>query len=180
MAKGNQKPWAPDMRAVLKRRVAALLARGLAEHEIVQTLCAETMPGPDGMAVPNRSLTINPKTGRPYGQTTISRIKRELIAEWQRRDVEKVAEHYASLIAENTEARRAAWSAGDLAMVKSLLDQLSGWIGANKPIRMELNVGDLDAAIEAELARLAGASQGGDVGAPEEPPDPAAEDDASR
>lgn len=152
------------MRAVLKRHVAALLARGLAEHEIVTRLCVPTRTSPDGVEEPNPELIVNPRTGNPYTQVTINRIKHELIADWQRKDVEKIGEHYAQLIAENYEARRKAWETGDLAATKAFLDQLAGWIGANAPSRVELNVGDIDSAIENELARLAGLAQAGDAG----------------
>ena len=179
MSRGNQKPWEPNMRAVLKQRVASLLAKGLAEHEIVQRLCADSCQGLDGEQHVNTDQIINPRTDKPYSQVTINRIKRELHAEWRRCDAKTISQHYGRLIVENYEARRAAWSVGDIDGVRKLLDQMAGWIGANAPTKVDLNIGNIDAAIESELARLAGLAQAGDAGEAEGETDAGAAGDSA-
>src|SRR3990172_6400092 len=139
------KPWAPSAMEVLKRRVAALLARRLDVYEIVQMLSSFTMPGPPGAdgaptTIMNPSYTVNPRTGKPYGKTTIYRLRDQIYADWRRQDSEKVGEMFAEVVGSLQEVIRRGFASGDYEIVLGGLDRIINIIGANKPVQVDLNL----------------------------------------
>ena len=143
MSKGrhqNVARWAPNPRHILKRRVASLLSRGLAECEIVQQVSAEAVPDGQGGWRTNALRAVNPRTGKPYSQPTVNRIIHELLDEWAVENAEKVAEHRAQLIGENCEARRRLWADQNLApadrysLLIAAMSQMAKWVRMDKII----------------------------------------------
>jgi len=161
--------WSPSAIELLKRRVASLLARRLDVHEIVQMLSTPTMPGEQDIfgqqtMVPNPSYFINPRTGRPYGKSTIYRIKDEIYADWRRKDSEKIDQMFAEVIGSLEEIVRRAFGMGDYELALGALDRIINIIGANKPVRVDLTFLreiDWESMPSEELERIAGGDVSG-------------------
>jgi len=147
--------WNVHARAVMKRRVLALLARGMEEHEIIQNLSSEMRPDGEGGWKENRSYTENPRTGKPYSQETINRVIHEILDEWSRRDAELIKLWRGELVGHNKELERAFWGRGDLRGVLSTINQRAQLVGGFAPSNVvALNV-DLTELTHEELERIA-------------------------
>ena len=129
--------WSIEAKHLLRRRVTALLVRGLTQAEIVQQTSTPFIADGAGGTRPNPAYIENPKTGNPYNQSTIHRIVRDIWREWAERDAESICDWRAEIVAHNRELERAAWSDHDLPLVLSILNQRAKLLGAFAPIRFE-------------------------------------------
>jgi hypothetical protein len=107
-----------------RRKVAALRLRGLSLYEIVDALAS----GP--------AMLMNPETGDAFGKSTIDRDLRFLEREWRKEAVAAIAEHKAIQLAELREARRKAWSAGDVPEVRQNIALEMRLLGTEAPTKI--------------------------------------------
>ena len=129
--------WSPEARELLKRRITALLIRGLIESEIVQQLSTPLIPDGAGGMRGNPSYFENPKTHKPFNQSTINRLIHKIYDEWREVDAGRIAHWRGELIAHNIELERANWAEHDLDGVRATLDQRARLIGAFAPVKFE-------------------------------------------
>lgn len=144
----NQK-WSPTATELLKRRIASLLTRRLEMFEIVQLLASPTIPGPPDVygnptEVRNSSYMVNPKTGNPYGKTTIYRLKDELVAEWKRRDAAKMDDMFGEIIASLEELERRGFAQSDYQLVLDVINKKMKIVGAAAPVKLDVNLSAVD------------------------------------
>jgi len=145
-------------REVLEKRrevVASLLARGLRQSEIVDTLSqpkytAERLN--DGK--PNPYHLINPSTKEPFDKSTISRDVKALVGVWRENAAVDAEEHFARQLAELTELRRAAWARKDLSEVRQCLALEMKLLGTAKPEKFEHGVSPEDRGRVDRLANI--------------------------
>lgn len=100
-----------------RRKIAALMLRGLSQREIQRALPMEPNP------------VFNRETGKPYGIGTIHRDQQALKAEWKLSALEDLIEHKARHLAELQEVRRAAWNQNKLFYVLKSLEQEADVLG---------------------------------------------------
>jgi len=143
--------WSPVTRKILRRRVVAMLVRGLEEHEIVQQLSVPTVPDGAGGVRSNPTYLENPSTGKPYDQSTINRLIHKIWDEWLAMDTETIRRYRMEIIQHNIELERVAWANHDLSEVRVILDQRAKLLGAFAPIKYS-DVSDIE--METEARRL--------------------------
>jgi hypothetical protein len=136
--------WSEPAKELLTRRIASLYSRGFEMYEIVQLVCEQYRPGPNGSTVVNEMYTVNPRTKKPYGKTTIYDLAAALRKEWRRKDAEKISEHFGTIVATHIELLRASWSAGDREMVLETVQSLARLTGVNAPTRISGSVVNFD------------------------------------
>ncbi len=168
--------WSVMARELLDRRILALLARGIDRFEIVNTLNQPMRPtaGQPRMLEPNPFYTINPRTNKPFSQSTIYAHAQAILNNWRQRDQEHLDQVYAGIIGSTEEARREAWARGNLDVVLACNAFLAKLIGAYAPTKIEvvpppefdprkLSNEQLDAAIDgASYEEVMGMLDGGE------------------
>ena len=142
-----------------KRRevVASLLARGLRQSEIVDTLSQakyahEVLPNGE----PNPHFIGNPVTGEPFNKATISRDVKHLMQVWRENAALDAEEHFARQLAELTELKRAAWSRKDISEIRQCLALEMKLLGTARPEKFEH---DVNPELRGKLDKLAGLFQ---------------------
>lgn len=159
---------------VLRRReiVARLRLRGQSIREICSSLLK--LPAKEGGP-------IYGEDGKSQvGTTTIHRDLKVLEREWRQRAAEAIDERKARQLAEVDEAKRKAWSDGDLQALARFIKLESDIFGTNAPAKLDQFVVDMTRATDEQLTRLAAGEDpravfsvsgaGGDgAPAPEEP-----------
>lgn len=133
----------PNLIAARRERVAQLKVRGLTNREIVAGL--------------DKQGFHNPKTQAPFSLGTIGTDIRELHKQWVASAAKSIADHKADQLAETTEVKHAAWAAKKLDTILRALEREAKLLGLDMPTRIDVR--DMDAAINAELARLASGSE---------------------
>jgi len=111
--------------AYRRRAVEELTNQGLKLYEIVEELVQREV--------------VNPDTGEPYSVATISRDLTENEKRLMSEIVKERGRHKARQLSELREARRKAWTAGDLAEVRQNLQLEMKLLGTDAPIRMEID-----------------------------------------
>jgi DNA-binding CsgD family transcriptional regulator len=126
--------------AIIKRRenVARLRLRGLSQREICKALME--LPEP-----------IRNDKGEAFDVATINRDLKALEAEWRARAAEAIDQRKARQLAEIDEAKRKAWSAGDLQALARFIKLESDNFGTQAPSKVE--VADLRDKADDELIR---------------------------
>jgi len=150
--------WNRNTRELFKSRVEALLARGLRECEIVETLCLPTKP--DGSL--NNNAVANPRTGNPYDRSTARRCIKEIWVEWRQAGLANSEEQRGEIIGENKAASRRAWARDDLSEIRQFLDQRARFYGIATETEKESQVtviiktepGDLAEKLEKDNAEF--------------------------
>ena len=118
-----------DRVAVRRRRVSALLLRGLTQREIVQRLADP--PEAD-------ERVVNFITGEPYSLATVHRDIKSLHRQWVKNAALDIAEHKARVLAQLHEVYRAAWAKGQLGVVLQALAQEARLVGLENPVAIDL------------------------------------------
>lgn len=126
--------------------VRSLMARGLEQHEILDTLAKPQYSEPyiekDGILIDNPNFCSNGKTGEPVDKSTISRDWKKIKAEWRKEAVEDVNEHFARQLAEIREAKRIAQAAKDRSEIRLLIQLEMKLLGTPKPEKTEVRWDD--------------------------------------
>jgi len=135
--RNSSKAWSIEARALLRRRVSALLIRGLTQGEIYHQLRTRLMPDGKGGTRPNKAYFENPKTHRPYSVGTLRKLVLDIWREWTEVDAESICDWRAEIVAHNRELERAAWVDHDLPLILSILSQRAKLLGAFAPIQYE-------------------------------------------
>lgn len=132
--------WSVMARELLDRRILALLARGIDRYEIVTNLNEPMRPvrGQPRMLEPNPYYTVNPRTNKPFSQSTIYAHAQAILNDWRQRDQEHLDQVYAGIIGSTEEARREAWARGDLDTVLACNAFLAKLTGAYAPTKIEI------------------------------------------
>lgn len=128
-----------------KRRaiVSSLRLRGMTLDQIT-----EAVQGQRGL--------VNPRTGRPFGRSTVYKDLNALVADWEAEAAANTASLRAQQLAELREARKAAWKARDLGEVRQLLKlemQLLGTDAPERTLALNANV-DVTALSDDELRAI--------------------------
>src|SRR5215210_514719 len=114
--------------ALRRRRVASYMIRGVSQQEIVEAL-------PQG----SKGIT-NPKTGKPYPQSSISKDMAWVEEQWAKEYAADIGFIKAQHLAETREARKAAWAKGNLPMVFKSLKHEADVMGLYAPKQSEVDV----------------------------------------
>lgn len=126
--------------------VRSLMARGLEQHEILDTLekpqYAEPVMMKDGILIDNPNFCGNVKTGERVDKATISRDWNEIQEQWRKEAVEDVNEHFARQLAEIREAKRIAQAAKDRSEIRLLIQLEMKLLGTPKPEKTEIRWDD--------------------------------------
>ena len=118
---------APNV-ALRRRKVASYMARRMTQAEIIEAL-----------PIGNKGI-VNPETGKPFGQTTISKDMRWVEAQWAKEAGQDLMEIKAAHLAETREARKAAWARHNLPMVYKGLLHEANVMGLFAPKQAEVDV----------------------------------------
>lgn len=117
---------------IRRRRVAALVLRGLTQREIVQALANPRHP---------TDRIVNPRTGEPYSLGTIHSDIVALRKLWLEESLEDIQSHKSVVLAELAEVKRFAWTKGELVHVLRALSQQAKLLGLNEPEGVDLKSG---------------------------------------
>jgi hypothetical protein len=107
-----------DIIATRRQRVSSLRNRGLTHIEIWQQM---SMPMIGDKS--NPSYLVNPKTGKPFDRTTITRDLQWLREDNHRQAAADISEHQSRQFSELQELKRFAWSTKDGKLALSVLDK---------------------------------------------------------
>lgn len=125
-----------DIIAVRRQRVSSLRNRGLTHLEIWQQL---SMPEINGK--PNPSYLENPKNGKPFDRTTITRDLLWLREENHRQAGVNTEDHLAQEYAEIQEVKRAAWAGRDGRLALRAIELEMKLVGTYKSgINLNVNI----------------------------------------
>jgi len=119
------------MRPVRRRMVARLWMRGMTRREIQSALSRPIDEG--GLR--------NPKTGNPYSLGTIQGDVVATEQEWQEETNRELTELRAREVAELREARRQAWTDGNLTEIRLNVGLEADLLGTKKPAAVDITTG---------------------------------------
>lgn len=130
-----------------KRReiIASLLSRGMRQYEIVNQLSMPTIRRlVDGeyKDMPNPTYMLNPLTNEPFDKATISRDVKKLLDEWREEAKADIEDFASKQLFELREARRKAWTNGDMAEVRLNMALEMKLLGTARPERKEIKLDD--------------------------------------
>ena len=130
-----------------KRReiIASLLSRGMRQVEIVNQLGSPTVTRlVDGeqKTFVNTSYLINPITNKPFDKSQINRDVQFLRKQWRDKANAEMDELLTEQFMELREARRVAWTRGDMAEVRlNMLAEIK-LLGTARPEKKEIKLDD--------------------------------------
>ncbi len=121
-----------EIAAGRRRRVAALVLRGLTQREIVLALADPSS---------SEGCLTNPESGKPFSLATIHRDIVALREQWLAESLADIQSHKSGVLAELTEVKRAGWVEADLNVVLRALSQQAKLLGLNEPEGVDLSSG---------------------------------------